>query len=151
MPAGTQVQKAGGKLSSGAQCKPKEQLPLHCGKVSPHGVAIEVEVLDEVVVEVLVVEEVDVVEATQSPLPQASQQLGTVPTQAVPPVGARQRLADFFTLQCGVPSAVARQQVTASARPHVDLAAHCFRLFLHSRRSSPLATRAVRTLFTHFR
>jgi hypothetical protein len=147
---GTQVHDVGGKFSSGAQYVSVGQLPLHCAQVSPHGVAMEVEVVDELLVLVLDVVEVEVVDGTQSPPPHASQQLGTVPTQAVPPLVARQRVADFFTPQRCLPSAVVRQQVTAPARPQVDLAAHRLRLALHSGRSSPLAMRAVSTPVTHF-
>jgi hypothetical protein len=103
--------------------------------VSPHGVTIEVEVVD-----VLLVVEVDVVVGAQSPPPHASQQLGTVPTHAVPPFGARQRDAPFFTLQRSRPTAFVRQQVIAPVRPQVDLAAQRFTVPLHAGRSRLVAT-----------
>jgi len=108
--------------------------------VSPHAVAIEVEVVD-----VLVVVEVDVVVGVQSPAPHASQQLGTVPVQAVPPFGARQRIASLFTLQRSVPPALVRQQATAPGRPQVDRAAQRLTVPLHSARSWPVATRTAST------
>ena len=145
MPAGTQVQNVGGKFSSGAQWRPSPQFPLHCAYVSPHGVAIEVEVVEEEVVVVLVLVDVAVVLGTQSPFPHASQQLDTVPTHAVPPFGARQRAASFFTLHFNRPAALARQQVAAPGFPQVERAAHFFTAPLQALRSWPEPTRTVST------
>lgn len=139
-PVGTQAHEVGGKLSSPAQYMPDGQPPLHWGYVSPQAFAIDVELVD--VLDVVVV---DVVVGTQSPPPHASQQLGTVPTQAVPPLGARQRAASLFTLQRKPPETLVRQQVTAPARPHVERAAQRLTAPLHSVRSCPRATRVVST------
>ena len=97
------------------------------------------------VVDVLVVLDVEVVVGTQSPLPHASQQLGTVPAHAVPPFGARQRAASFFTLQRSRPAALVRQQVTAPGFPHVERVAHRFTALLQAERSWPDPTRTVST------
>jgi hypothetical protein len=56
---------------------------------------------------------------------QASQQLGCVPTQALPPDGGRHASALLFVAHFVAPLAFVRQQVTASGPlPHVDFAAH---------------------------
>src|SRR5262244_4011633 len=51
------------------------------------------------------------------PPPHPSQQLGLVPTEAVPPAGARQEVALFLMLQLALPFALVRQQVTAPGLP----------------------------------
>jgi len=57
------------------------------------------------------------------PSKQASQQLGTTPTQALPPVGATQWAGLRFTLQTVSPVGLVRQHVTKPGLPHVDRAA----------------------------
>ncbi len=77
-----------------------------------------------VVVVVLVVVVVVVDGTVQPPLAsQASQQLATSPTHALPPRGARHVAALGLTLHLALPFAVVRQQVTAPGRPQVDFAA----------------------------
>jgi hypothetical protein len=139
-PVGKQAQAVGGEFSSGAQCVPGGQLPSHAAYVSPHGVAIELEVVD-----VLLVVDVDVVVGAQSPPPHASQQLGTVPMHAAPPFEARQRDAPFFTLHRRRPPALVRQQATVPGRPHVDRTAQRLTAPLQPRGSRPVATRTVST------
>jgi hypothetical protein len=93
--------------------------------------------------------DVDVVLGTQLPLPQESQQLGTVPVHALPPFGARQRVASLFTLQRSLPAAVVRQQVTAPGRPHVDRVAQRFTVPLQAERSWFEPTRTPSTAEAH--
>jgi hypothetical protein len=95
-----------------------EDCTQHCTFVGC--VVVVVEVTDVVLVEVvpgvvvvLVCGAVVVVDGPGQPPPaeQASQQLETVPTQALPPFGARQRSVVRFTLQRVLPAASVRQQV----------------------------------------
>ncbi len=68
-----------------------------------------------------------VVLVAQPALPHASQQLGRLPTHAVPPLGGVQSAAPFLMLHLVwlTPStSFVRQQATALALPQVDLAAH---------------------------
>jgi hypothetical protein len=90
-----------------------------------------------------------VVVAAQPPATQASQQLGTFPTQACPPAGARHRSALDFLLQRVSPLAFVRQHVTNPGRPHVDFAAHWTTALRHSFGRSPSATAARATSVTH--
>ena len=105
-----------------------------------------------VVVVVLVVVVVDVldtvVDGWQLPPTQASQQLGTDPTHAVPPFGARQKSALLLMLHRVRPRESVRQQATEPGLPHVELPAHSRNLARHGPRRSPLrvarfATRAM--------
>ena len=72
---------------------------------------------------VVEVDDVVVVAVRQPPEPQASQQLGTVAPQALPPFGATQRAALRLTEHEVVPELRVRQQATEPGRPHVDLEA----------------------------
>jgi hypothetical protein len=54
----------------------------------------------------------------------ASQQLGFVPTHAVPPLGAVHELAVLLVLQLVLPFVLVRQHVTKSGLPHVERDAH---------------------------
>ena len=63
--------------------------------------------------------------STHVPSTQASQQLETWPTHAVPPFGATHRLASRF-VEHFVLSFLVLQHVTKPGFPHVDLAAHFF-------------------------
>jgi hypothetical protein len=54
----------------------------------------------------------------------ASQQLGCVPTQALPPFGGVQLAELFFVLHFVAPVDFVRQHVTAPDLPQVDFAAH---------------------------
>jgi hypothetical protein len=108
--------------------------------VSPQAAAMVVDVVD-----VLLVVDVEVVLGTQSPPPHASQQLVTVPTHAMPPLGARQRAASFFTLQRCRPAALVRQQATAPTRPQVERAAQRFTSALQAARSCWEPTRMLST------
>jgi hypothetical protein len=58
---------------------------------------------------VVEVDAVVVVVALQPPATQASQQLGTVPTQALPPFGATQRVAVRLSAQEVLPERGVRQ------------------------------------------
>jgi len=49
-PLGTQLHEVGGKFSSGAQYIPVGQVPLQAAHVSPHGVAMDVEVVEVLLV-----------------------------------------------------------------------------------------------------
>jgi hypothetical protein len=96
---------------------------------------------------------VDVVEVvvgtTQPPASHASQQLGSVPTHAAPPDGARHFVASPFTLQRVSPWELVRQQVTAPGRPHAERDAHRTTAARHSRGSVPASTAAAATPATH--
>ncbi|HKA29973.1 MAG TPA: hypothetical protein VKH82_11385 [Candidatus Binatia bacterium] len=65
-----------------------------------------------------------VVVETGQPVGQASQQLETFPTHAVPPLGERHLPASRLMLHFVTPCAVVRQQLTAPSRPQVDRLAH---------------------------
>jgi len=77
---------------------------------------------------------------TQPSGPHASQQLGKLPTQALPPDGALHAAAWRLMLHVVLPLASVRQQVTAPALPQVDLAAHTTTRSSHSGRSDPSST-----------
>lgn len=79
----------------------------------------------DVELEVVVLVVVTVVDGAQPPSPQASQQLGVVPTHAEPPFGALHLSAPFLTEHLVSPFDFVWQQVTKPGLPHVDLAAHC--------------------------
>jgi hypothetical protein len=92
---------------------------------------------------------VEVLPPAQSPFgPQASQQLGSVPMQAVPPFGARHAAAPNRGLQRMMPLANVRQQVTALALPHVEFEAQPTTSSRHGARSDPSLTAAWATLAT---
>src|SRR5262245_46871469 len=84
-----------------------------------------------------------VVAPTQPPASQLSQQLGTVPTHADPPMGA----VHFATLDLiehfVLPAAVVRQHVTNPVAPQVDLLAHFTTSALHSIGSLPIVAAAL--------
>ncbi len=85
---------------------------------------------------------VDVVPPPHPPPVHASQQLGCVPTQALPPFGAVQASAPFMTLHVVVPLASVRQQVTAPGFPHVELDAQFMTVLAQSSGSVPDFTAA---------
>jgi len=90
-----------------------------------HGGSVVVLVHVELVVVVLPIRLLVVV-ATQPPFPQASQQLDSVPVQALPPCGAVQ-VATFLLIEHLItPVALVRQQVTNPGRPQVECAAQRF-------------------------
>ena len=115
-------------------------------------VVVEVVVVVVVATVVVVVATVVVVEATvlvvvpppppHSPLAHASQQLGCVPTQALPPFGAVHASAPFTTLHVVIPLASVRQQVTAPGFPHVELDAQFMTVLAQSSESVPAFTAA---------
>src|SRR5579883_3233103 len=85
-----------------------------------------------------------VVGSGQEPWLQASQQLGAVPTQAPPPLGALHLLALALIAHLVTPFAFVRQQVTEPAGfPQVDLAAQATTAPLQLFGSSPPATAAL--------
>jgi hypothetical protein len=91
-----------------------------------------------------------VVGSGQEPWLQASQQLGAVPTQAPPPLGALHLLALALIAHLVTPFAFVRQQVTEPAGfPQVDLAAQATTAPLQLFGSSPPATAALATPATH--
>jgi hypothetical protein len=79
---------------------------------------------------------------------QASQQLATVPEQAVPPCGARQSAEARRMLQCVCPFRSVRQHVARPRRPHVERAAHSTTASWHSLRSRASCTAAFATCAT---
>ena len=85
---------------------------------------------------------VDVVPPPHPPPVHASQQLGCVPTQALPPFGAVHASAPFTTLHVVVPLASVRQQVTAPGFPHVELDAQFMTVLAQSSGSVPDFTAA---------
>jgi hypothetical protein len=89
-----------------------------------------------------------VVAAAQPPAAQLSQQLGTVPTQAEPPLGAVHLAALGFTTHFVRPLAVVRQQVTNPALPQVDFLAHPNTAARSAFGRSPLSTAALATWAT---
>jgi hypothetical protein len=118
---------------------PPRSVPSHCSGLSTTplpqrdgAVVVVTVVLVDVAIDVLVtvdvatVDDVDVlvevvVATVHSPfVPHASQQLGTEPTQAVPPDGAWHWAGLFLMLHFAFPVRVVRQQVTAPGRPHVE-------------------------------
>ncbi len=82
--------------------------------------------------------------------PHASQQLSTLPTQAVPPFGLLQAAACFFTLHFCTPLAVVRQQVTEPARPQVECTAQRMTAPLQAPGSAPAFTASFMTCAAHF-
>jgi hypothetical protein len=115
--------------SAPSHCSPPSTTPLpQWGGAVVLVTVVVVLVVTDVVVTVVVATVVDVVVVVEvvvgrvhSPcVPQAAQQLGTVPTHAAPPDGARQRDALFLMLHFVFPLRVVRQQVTAPGRPQVD-------------------------------
>ena len=72
---------------------------------------------------VVEVDDVVVVVAVHPPASHASQQLGAVPTHALPPFGATQRAAVRFSAHELVPERRVRQHATNPGLPHVDLEA----------------------------
>ena len=101
------------------------------------------------VVVVVLVGVVVVLAATQPPAPQASQQLGDVPTHAFRPGRALHFVASRFKLHRVLPPEPVRQQATRPALPHVDRAAHRFTIPVHSARRRPAAIRALATAAAH--
>jgi hypothetical protein len=74
----------------------------------------------------------------QVPALQLSQQLGTVPTHAVPPLGTTHFDSLGATEHLVWPIEFVRQQVTKSGLPQVDLRAQLTTLALHSLGRLPL-------------
>jgi hypothetical protein len=118
----------------------------------------DIEVVDVVVVDEVVVDEVVVVDvvvdvvvvgATQPPASHASQQLGTAPTHALPPFGARQASALRLVAQRVTPRRFVRQQVTAPGRPHVERAAQRRTSRRQAFGRRPAATRASAIVLAH--
>jgi hypothetical protein len=107
-----------------------------------------VEVVRGWVVEVARGRVVVVVAAAQLPAAQVSQQLGTVLTQAEPPLGAVHLAALGFTTHFVLPLAVVRQQVTNPALPQVDFLAHPNTAARHAFGRSPLSAAALATRAT---
>src|SRR2546430_480728 len=112
-------------------------------------VVVVVEVVVDVVVATVVVvvvtrgAVVDVVPPPHPPPVHASQQLGCVPTQALPPFGAVHASAPFMTLHVVVPLASIRQQVTVPGFPHVELDAQFMTVLAQSSGSVPAFTAAL--------
>jgi hypothetical protein len=102
-------------------------------------------------VAVVLVEVGTVVVVVLSGAPHASQQLGTDPTNAVPPLGGLQAPALRLIEQVVLPMASVRQQVTAPGMPQVDFDAQDTTASSHSSRSSPSATASFATLATQCR
>src|SRR5438094_5161289 len=80
--------------------------------------------------------------------PQASQQLGADPTDAVPPVGALQSAAVLVIEHVVCPLLSVVQQVTKPGLPQVECAAQEITVSSHSGRSDPSATAAAATAST---
>jgi hypothetical protein len=101
------------------QVAPQKSVPSHCS--APLQTPSPQTGGGVVVVVVVVV----VVDGTVQPpvASQASQQLATSPTHALPPRGARHVAALGLMLHLALPFAVVRQHVTAPGRPQVDFAA----------------------------
>ena len=78
-----------------------------------------------------------------SPPAHASQQLGCVPTQALPPFGAVHASGPFTTLHFVVPLASVSQQVTKPGLPHVELDAQFMTVLAQSSGSVPSFTAAL--------
>jgi len=112
------------------------------------GAVVVVAGREVVVVAPAVVVVVDPGGGHEPPGPQASQQLAMVPTQAVPPCGARQDAAARRMLQCVRPFRSVRQHVARPRRPHVDRAAQETTASWHSLRSRPSCTAAFATCAT---
>src|SRR5262245_66687696 len=84
-----------------------------------------------------------VVAPTQPPASQLSQQLGTVPTHADPPMGAVHFAALDLIEHFVLPAADVRQHVTKPGAPQVDLLAHFTTSALHSIGSLPIVAAAL--------
>ena len=82
------------------------------------------------------------------PGPHASQQLGTDPTHAVPPVGALHTAALLLVEHVVWPVRLVVQQVTKPGLPQVDCAAQDTTGSAHSGRSDPSSTAAATTAST---
>jgi hypothetical protein len=120
--------------------------------------SVVVVVLVVVLVDVVVVPVVDVVVVvfgttgpTHPPVRHASQQCGSAPVQAVPPLGGLQPAARARTRQRVLPLAFVRQHATAPGRPHVDASAQASTARAQARPSPPPLTRAATTLRTQAR
>jgi len=81
--------------------------------------------------------------------PQASQQLDTSPTQAVPRLGALQAAARRLMLHVCPRCAFVRQHVTNPGLPQVDFAAHRFTAPLQAFGSVPALTAILATAPAH--
>ena len=105
-------------------------------------VATLVVVVGRVVVVVVDLGTVVVVVPPPAQLPDthASQQLGCVPTQALPPCGALHAPGLFMMLHFVVPPASVRQHVTAPGFPQVELAAQFMTASAHRPLSVPART-----------
>lgn len=79
------------------------------------------------------------------PPPQASQQLGAVPTLAEPPDGARQSAGSRLIEHDFFPFRDVRQQVTKPGCPQVERAAQRFTAPAHARFRTPSSTRVFTT------
>src|SRR5262245_3574805 len=91
-----------------------------------------------------------VVAPTQPPALQLSQQLGTVPTHAEPPMGAMHFASLDFTEHFVAPAAVVRQHVTKPVAPQVDFLAHFTTSVRHSFGRLPLVAAAFATCATQW-
>ena len=91
-----------------------------------------------------------VVAPAQLPATQLSQQLGTAPTHAAPPLGAVHFAGLGFTAHFVTPFAVVRQQVTKPASPQVDFLAQLTTDALHCFGRVPLFAAAFATCATHW-
>jgi hypothetical protein len=97
---------------------------------------------------VVVAGAVVVVTAPQVPPAHASQQLGTLLTQALPPFGGLHLSAPRLMLQRVLPLSSVRQQATAFGRPHVERAAQLTTVSAHAPRSSSFSTASFTTRVT---
>jgi len=86
----------------------------------------------------------------QPPAEHASQQLGTLPTHAVPPGGGLHASALRLMLHRVPPSAAVRQHVTKPGFPQVDWAAQLVTAPAHGGRRAPFWTAAAATSSTQF-
>jgi len=91
-----------------------------------------------------------VVAPTQVPALQLSQQLGTVPTHAEPPLGALHFAWLDFTEHFVLPVPVVRQHVTKPDRPQVDCFAHRTTVVLHCFGRLPLFAASFAIRATHW-
>jgi len=92
-----------------------------------------------------------VVASAQLPAAQLSQQLGTVPTNAAPPLGAGHFAALGFTEHVWLPLGVVRKHVTNPALPQVDFLAHPTTDARHCFGRLPLCAAVFATWATHRR
>jgi hypothetical protein len=91
-----------------------------------------------------------VVTPAQPPAVQPSQQLGTVPTHAEPPLGALHRAALGLSEHLVAAVAVVRQQVTKPGAPQVDFLAHPTTAALHCLGRLPLLAAALAACATQW-